>query len=210
MNERNDNTRTNDDAAAKDRALQVCLAEYGEYVHNIRDRVQIEQSIMNYTVFLTAAMIPASIQIVDHRAFTAFYFMPPIFSVLALLALRQDLMITAIAGHIHSFLAPRLRAFALHQSSFTLEETLLQLRRSAIYIPIGFARYALFGLPAVFSTVAAPYFKRKYHYFWTSGDTWLICTDLLLIIATGCWIAKISTSSFLSLTEIRLKLIKDQ
>lgn len=184
-----------------DRAVQIYLSEYNEHVHNIRDRVQLEQTILNYTVFLTAAMIPASIQIVDHRAFVAFFFVPPVFAILAVLALRQDFMIAAIAEYVHCQLAPRLRRAALDDDAFRLEEALFTLRKSANYVPAGIARYALFGLPSICALIAIPYLKIKFNHHWTATDSVLATLDFLLIVATGSWIAWVSSASYDRITQ---------
>jgi hypothetical protein len=180
-----------------DTALQVYLAEYNEHVHNIRDRVQLEQSILNYSAVIMAALIPGSIQIVDHHAFAAFFFVPPIFMVLAVLALRQDLLITAIAGYIDSNLAPQLRRAASDESLFRLEDTLLSLREAVRYAIVGVARYALFAFPSVSAIAAVPYLKWKYNYAWTKADSVSASVDVLALVVTGCWIAATSTSAFL-------------
>jgi hypothetical protein len=183
-----------------DRRTQLYLAEYSEHVHNIRDRVQLEQAILNYAVVLMAAFVPASIQVIDHRAFVALFLVPPIFIVMAVLALRQDLMITAIANYVHLCLAPRLRSIALDEKAFRLEESLLKLRQSKSYVPVGFARYALFCLPSVCAVIAVPYFKHKFGYRWMFADSLFALLDSLLIIFAACWIAKMASKSYLKVT----------
>jgi flagellar biosynthesis protein FliQ len=179
--------------------IQVYLAEYNEHVHNVRDRVQLEQSILNYTVVLMAAMIPASIQIVDHRAFVALFFVPPVFVIMALLALRQDLMITAIAGYVHTCLAPRLRRAAEDDGIFALEDILLRLRRSNDYLPVGFARYAMFGMPGICALVAVPWLKHKFGHEWTRTDSILMATDSVMLIVAAYWVGRRSAARYLNL-----------
>jgi hypothetical protein len=189
------------EARLDDKRVQLYLLEYTEHLHNIRDRVQIEQSILNYTVVLMAALIPASIQIVDHRAFAAFFFVPFIFTALAILVLRQDLMITAIARYVYTCLCPRLRMIIHDDQAFRLEETLFKLRTSKTYVPVGIARYALFGIPSVVALFAVPYLKYKFHFLWLRSDSFLAASDILLIFVTALWIARASSSNYLKLTK---------
>jgi len=184
-----------------ERRAQLYLAEYNEHLHNIRDRVQIEQSILSHAVILTAALIPASIQIIDHRAFVAFFFVPFVFITMAVLALRQDLMITTIAKYNHSNLCPRLRMVVEDHNAFRLEEKLLQLRTSWAYFAVGVARYALFGIPSVFSLIAVPYFKRRFGYVWMSSDSIFAVVDSITLVVVSFWIAKTASKSYLSLTR---------
>ena len=190
-----------EEANLSQKRLQLYLAEYNEHVHNIRDRVQIEQSILNYSVVLMAALIPASIQIVDHRAFVAFFFVPVVFAAMAVLAFRQDMMITTIARYIHSRLCPRLRTLITDDKAFRLEEALLQMRTSWAYVPIEVARYALFGIPSITSLVVVPYFKRKFLYLWMPADSMFAIADVLLLVVTAVWIGWASSKSYLGVTS---------
>jgi hypothetical protein len=177
------------------------LAEYMELSWNIRDRVKLEQGLFNYALVFLAALVPITVQLIDHKAFVALFVVPWVFCPLAILILRQDLMITCVARYAYLTLLPQLRAVSGRSDSFRLEDRLSALRNSLGYVPIAVSRYAIFFIPSIASVLGVAILKRSSRFFWLPVDTYLTVLDSGLILFTVLLVLARSARSYMAITK---------
>ncbi len=182
-------------------ALTILLAEIKEHFENIRSRVQLEQVIFNYSAVILAALIPVSVRIIEARVLGAFFFLPWVFCVLALLVLRQDLVIACIAAYAYRTLFPKVRQLANDDEILRLEVDLRKLRVSPSYLAIGVARYALFFLPSIAAIVAVIILKRRFADAWLHIDSVLLVLDLVILAVTAGLVVRLPRKAFLSIPK---------
>jgi hypothetical protein len=183
-------------------ALTILLAEVKEHAENIRARVHLEQMIFNYSVVLLAATVPVSIQIVTSQQFTAFFVFPWVFCALAILVLRQDLVVACVAKYMYQTLYPKLRSLAQDESVLRLEVHLRELRGTRSYLAVGVARYFLFFIPSVAAIAAAVMLKRRFAQPWQTIDWVFLGTDLVVLATCLGLVSWLARSAFFRITDV--------